>query len=206
MKCILYVLLLYKSTKSLCQSLDITNSLRPIDTFTLDELGHHCFREWLVAYSTPRHYLNQCWSIVNRTVGYTFKSKYDYMYTRKETWNCLQSCAYCLILNVHFWSWALIPKKVAQCHDCRNTSHDTDYVRWRCLKCFESNFNFSWGLSTNGIISSLLTEICLSSLDHDELRVNCNSVCRNGMKCKYAFMVPNKISKSLIVELMCILC
>ena len=31
------------------------------------ELGHHCFRQWLVAFSAPSHYLNQYWLIVNWT-------------------------------------------------------------------------------------------------------------------------------------------
>ena len=32
------------------------------------ELGQHWFRWWLVAYSVPSHYLNQCWVIVNWTL------------------------------------------------------------------------------------------------------------------------------------------
>ena len=31
----------------------------------VDESGEHWFRLWLVAYSAPSHYLNQCWVIVN---------------------------------------------------------------------------------------------------------------------------------------------
>ena len=30
--------------------------------------GQHWFRQWLVAYSVPSHYLNQCWVIVNWTL------------------------------------------------------------------------------------------------------------------------------------------
>ena len=33
------------------------------------ELGHHWFRWWLVACSASSHYLNQCWNIVNWTLG-----------------------------------------------------------------------------------------------------------------------------------------
>ena len=29
------------------------------------ELGHHWFREWLVAYPVPSHYMKQCWSPVH---------------------------------------------------------------------------------------------------------------------------------------------
>ena len=35
----------------------------------ISNLGHHWFRQWLVAYSTPNHYLNQSWHIVNWTLG-----------------------------------------------------------------------------------------------------------------------------------------
>ena len=34
------------------------------------ELGQHWFRLWLIAYSTPRYYLNQCWII--RPLGTNF--------------------------------------------------------------------------------------------------------------------------------------
>ena len=30
-------------------------------------LGRHWFKQWLVAWSAPSHYLNQCWNIVNWT-------------------------------------------------------------------------------------------------------------------------------------------
>ena len=33
----------------------------------VSESGQHWFRQWLVAYSAPSHYLNQCWVIVNWT-------------------------------------------------------------------------------------------------------------------------------------------
>ena len=33
----------------------------------VSESGQHWFRQWLVAYSAPSHYLNQCWFIVNWT-------------------------------------------------------------------------------------------------------------------------------------------
>ena len=31
--------------------------------------GQHWFRKWLVAWSAPSHYLNQCWNVVNWTLG-----------------------------------------------------------------------------------------------------------------------------------------
>ena len=35
----------------------------------VSKLGHHWFRQWLVAWSAPSHYMNQCWGIVNWTLG-----------------------------------------------------------------------------------------------------------------------------------------
>ena len=35
----------------------------------VNKLYHHWFRWWLVAWTAPSHYLNQCWNIVNRTLG-----------------------------------------------------------------------------------------------------------------------------------------
>ena len=35
----------------------------------ISECGKHWFRKWLVAYSATSHYLNQCWVIINWTIG-----------------------------------------------------------------------------------------------------------------------------------------
>ena len=45
----------------------------------VNESGQHWFRQWLVAYSVPSHYLNQCWVIVN----WTLRNKFQ--------WNCYQN-------------------------------------------------------------------------------------------------------------------
>ena len=34
----------------------------------VSESGQHWFRQWLVTYSAPSHYLNQCWVVVNWTL------------------------------------------------------------------------------------------------------------------------------------------
>ena len=41
------------------------NSLRPTDAYLHWEIDHHQFRWWLVAWSVPSHYVNQCWNIVS---------------------------------------------------------------------------------------------------------------------------------------------
>ena len=38
----------------------------------VSESHQHWLRLWLVAYSAPSHYLNQCWDIVNWTLGTNF--------------------------------------------------------------------------------------------------------------------------------------
>ena len=45
------------------------NSLRPSDAYMRRWSNHHWFRQWLVALPAPSHYLNQCWNIVNWTLG-----------------------------------------------------------------------------------------------------------------------------------------
>ena len=40
------------------------NSLRPNDAYMRQYTNNHWFRQWLVAWPAPSHYLNQCWNIV----------------------------------------------------------------------------------------------------------------------------------------------
>ena len=44
------------------------NSLRPSDAYMRQWSNQHWFRQWLVAWSAPSHYQNQCWNIVNKTL------------------------------------------------------------------------------------------------------------------------------------------
>ena len=43
----------------------------------VSELGQHWFRWWLVSYSAPIHYLNQCWVIANWTIRNKFKWNFN---------------------------------------------------------------------------------------------------------------------------------
>ena len=45
------------------------NTLRPSDAYMSQEINHHWFRKWLVAWPAPSHYLNQCWDIVKWALG-----------------------------------------------------------------------------------------------------------------------------------------
>ena len=51
------------------------NSLRPSDAYMRQWNNHHWFRWWLVAWSAPSHYLNQCWIVVNWTLKNIFQWK-----------------------------------------------------------------------------------------------------------------------------------
>ena len=55
------------------------NSLNLSDAYMRRESYHHWFRYWLVAWSVPSHYLNQCWNIVNWTLSNKFQ------------WNCYRN-------------------------------------------------------------------------------------------------------------------
>ena len=41
----------------------------PLMSFMCWQINHNWFRQWLVAWTAPSHYLNQCWNIVNWTPG-----------------------------------------------------------------------------------------------------------------------------------------
>ena len=45
--------------------------------------NHHWFRQWLVAWPAPSHYLNQCWNIVNWTIG----NKFQWNINRNDTFS-----------------------------------------------------------------------------------------------------------------------
>ena len=49
----------------ICTRQIYVNSLRPGDAYMCQKTNHHGFRQWLVTWLAPSHYLNQCWNIVN---------------------------------------------------------------------------------------------------------------------------------------------
>ena len=46
----------------------LLNSLKPSDAYMRQWSNQHWLRLWLVAWSAPSHYQNQCWNIVNKTL------------------------------------------------------------------------------------------------------------------------------------------
>ena len=66
----------------------IWKSLRPSDAYMRQETNQHWFRLWLVAWTAPSHYLNQCWNIVN----WTLKNKFQWNLNR-NSYNFIQENA-----------------------------------------------------------------------------------------------------------------
>ena len=56
------------------------NSLRPNDAYMPRWTSHHWFKSWLVAWTAPSHYLNQCWNIVN----WTLRNKRQWNFNRNS--------------------------------------------------------------------------------------------------------------------------
>ena len=71
-------------------SLPFNNSSPLIPHICVSESVQHWFRSWLVAYSAPSYYLNQCWVIVNWAVRNKLQwhlKFYDF-HSRKCIWKC----------------------------------------------------------------------------------------------------------------------
>ena len=51
----------------------IPSKLMPSDHICNSKLDHHWFRQWIVAWPVPSHYLNQYWNIVNWTLRNKFQ-------------------------------------------------------------------------------------------------------------------------------------
>ena len=80
--------------------LSVLTHLAPVPHICVSELGQHWFRQWLVTWSAPSHYLNQCWNIVN----WTFRNKLQWNSNLKiqkfHSWKCISKCR--LGNGVHF--------------------------------------------------------------------------------------------------------
>ena len=62
-----------------------------LNELTHQWINHHWFRQWLVAWPAPSHYLNQCWDIVNWTLGNKLQwnqSKFKHFHSWKCIWKC----------------------------------------------------------------------------------------------------------------------
>ena len=96
------------------------NSLRLSDAYRRQETNHYWFRQWLIAWSVPSHYLNQCWNIVNWTLR------------NKPQWN-LNKNSYIFIQDIAFenvvWKIAAI-LLLPQCVKDLCISHSQYHCCW----------------------------------------------------------------------------
>ena len=63
-----------------CIQVSDLNSLRPSDAYMRQWINQHWFRQWLVAWPAPSHYLNQCWDFVN----WTLRNKLQWNFNRNQ--------------------------------------------------------------------------------------------------------------------------
>ena len=56
------------------------NSLRPSDACMRRYTNHHWLRKWLVDWTAPSHYLNQCWDIVH----WTLRNQLQWIFNRNS--------------------------------------------------------------------------------------------------------------------------
>ena len=90
-------------------------------------LDHHWFRQWLVTWSAPSHYLNQCWNIVNWALRNKLQGNFNrnsYIFTQE---NAFQDVV---------WKMAAILSQ-PQCVNWTNVK----YNQWG-LKCKQSVYHF----------------------------------------------------------------
>ena len=111
------------------------NSLRPSDAYMRQQTNRHWFRYWLVAWPAPSHYLNQCWNIVNWTLGNKFqwnRNRNSNIFIQENSFENVRNMAAILsrlqCVNCHSpqhpWQLALGPPPPAHCgpHHAENRS------------------------------------------------------------------------------------
>ena len=128
------------------------NSLRPGDAYMRQKTSQHCFRQWLVAWPAPSHYLNQYWDIVN----WTLRNKLQWNFNRNSyifiqenafqnvVWKmaAILSRPQCVKTELHvkgLWfvgfgnTWLYINACILLYHD--------DVIKWKYFPCYRSPVN-----------------------------------------------------------------
>ena len=97
-----------------CPDISVLTHWGQVTHICISKLHHHWLKQWLVTWSAPSHYLNQCWNIFNWTLRNKFR------------WNLNQN-SYIFIQENAFenvvWEMAAIfsqPQYVNKCHHGSN--------------------------------------------------------------------------------------
>ena len=69
--------MLPKTCQAFCSGQNISTYWGRVMHVCIGNLGRHWFRLWLVSCMAQSHYLNQCWNIVNWTLGNKFQWNFN---------------------------------------------------------------------------------------------------------------------------------
>ena len=111
--------------------------------------GQHYFRQWLIAYSAPSHYLNQCWIIVILAL----KNKLQWNFNQNKTFHS-EKCiwTYRLRNGVHFVQgrWVYVRSKwqdyVSQLRRATSVNDLRLIVRRAGLFWSQQDFEWWWSV------------------------------------------------------------
>ena len=114
-------------------------------TYMRQLFNHHWFRQWLVAWSAPSHYLHQCWNIVNWTLwkihAFSFKKA---RFKMSENWRPF--CFERIELNHHKGTDICIMTYTLICTLCR-ILHLIFQHSTHCNSLYtQSRFQTAWNL------------------------------------------------------------
>ena len=90
----------------------------------ISNLDHHCFRQWLVAWPAPSHYLNQCWNTVNWTPRNKLQWNIhldSYIFIQENLFENIicEKASFCLSINVLVHNNSTYSSLISV-HTCKN--------------------------------------------------------------------------------------
>ena len=131
----------------------------------VDDLGQPWFRYWRVAWSSPSHYLNQCWRICQLDIQKQISVKFEaiwllfFFHWRKYVWICRLEkwIPSCLGLNELNWAsisgWSTLTQVMSCCLTAPSHSQDQCWpIDLRILACFPEQILFDRKQYTDRII------------------------------------------------------
>ena len=99
------------------------NSLRSSDAYMRQWSSNHWSRKWLVAWSAPSHYLNQCWDIVN----WILRNKLQWNINRNSNIFIQENESECVFCKIAF----TLPRPQCVKHIQIASQNDTMVFYWR---------------------------------------------------------------------------
>ena len=125
------------------------------------ETIQHCFRQWLVAWPAPSHYLNQCWDVVN----WTLRNKLQWNFHR-NSYLFIQENAF---ENVVWKMTAIFSRP--QCVNSLWPSNATWCCRSGPITCMRIESLTHWGRGEMDVISQTIFSSAFSWMKMFEFRL-----------------------------------